>query len=195
MTNSSKSPIRLFTIGHSNRTLDALLAMFKEFAIRTVADIRFYPSSRKFPHFNREPLQASLADNGISYIWLGKELGGRREGLKGVESPNLGLENLQFRNYADYMMTPDFRHGIERLLVSAARASTALMCAEAVYWRCHRRLVSDYLAAQGLDVQHILGSGQLRPHELMDIVQVNSNGTITYPAPLFPQSSSNSDEA
>ncbi len=122
--------------------------------------------SRRMPHFNRESLEAELPKHGIAYVWM-KELGGRRKKIRD-DSPNTGLRNDSFRNYADYMLTAEFAQGVERLLETAAADNTAIMCAERVYFQCHRMLVSDYLAAHGHTVLHIDDDKRpLREHKLM----------------------------
>jgi len=172
----------IYTIGHSTRLLDEFVAAIKAQDIRTLVDIRSFPMSRRMPHFNREALETQLWKHGIVYVWL-KELGGRRKKVRN-DSPNTGLRNDSFRNYADYMLTVDFTQAVARLLqiavgtadsVNRLRAgsrtgasgtpgitteensggNTAIMCAERVYLRCHRRLVSDYLTAHGHTVLHI----------------------------------------
>jgi hypothetical protein len=133
-----------------------------------------------FPYFKQGSLAAALQEAGIEYHWI-EALGGRRRSSKAkTVSPNLGLRNQGFRNYADYMLTEDFRHGVERLLEFAARKRTAMMCAEAVYWRCHRRLVSDFLSANNVKVQHIFPNGEVRPHRLTEGTRVEE-GMVTYP--------------
>ena len=149
--------IRIYTIGHSNRSLEDFLALLKEFDMQALADIRSQPGSRKFPHFNLENLETVLPAHGMRYIWLPK-LGGRRKTRKGFDSPNMGLTSPGFRSYADYMGEEEFRQGVVELLSVASESRTAYMCAEALYWQCHRRLLSDYLVAQGVEVLHILGS-------------------------------------
>lgn len=171
--------LRIFTIGHSTRSAEEFRGLLQEFAIGRLVDIRQYPGSRRVPQFNRESLKTTLEEAGIAYEWL-VSLGGRRRSGRGT-SPNQGLRNESFRSYADYMATPEFRTGIEQLIEWARRAPTAMMCAEAVYWRCHRRLVSDYLIARGIEVFHIMGPGQLRAHALTDGAVING-GTVTYPA-------------
>ena len=143
----------IYTIGHSTRTLDELVAALQGHGIKTLVDIRSFPMSRRLPHFNRESLELELPKQGIAYVWM-KELGGRRKKLRD-DSPNTGLRNESFRNYADYMMTDEFAAGIDRLLEIAERETTAIMCAERVYFQCHRMLVSDYLTAHGHTVLHI----------------------------------------
>src|SRR5580658_3124913 len=135
----------VYTIGHSTRTLDELIAALRAYRIATLVDIRAFPMSRRLPHFNRESLEVELPKHGIAYVWM-KELGGRRKKIRD-DSPNTGLRNDSFRNYADYMLTPEFGQAVARLLELAERGNAAIMCAERMYFQCHRMLVSDYLAA------------------------------------------------
>src|SRR5215468_10663971 len=130
------SKTNLLTIGHSNHPLDRFLALLAQHEMEALRDIRRFPGSRKHPHFNRDNLAAALPKSGVEYHWL-EVLGGRRHKQQD-ESPNLGLENRGFRNYADYMLTDEFPGGVRRLL-EIARQRTAIMCAEGLFWRCHRR--------------------------------------------------------
>jgi uncharacterized protein (DUF488 family) len=155
----------LYTVGHSTRALDEFVAALQCHSIQTLVDIRSFPMSRRLPHFNREALESSLPEVGIRYRWL-KELGGRRKKIRD-DSPNIALRNDSFRNYADYMLTDDFQRGAANLVQLAEQSWTAYMCAERVYFHCHRMLVSDWLVAQGHEVFHIDGTGQVRKHELM----------------------------
>src|SRR5262249_42067204 len=149
----SAMPPSVLTIGHSNHPLERFLALLARHEVEALADIRRFPGSRKYPHFNRDSLAAALQKSGVAYHWL-EALGGRRPQQRD-ESPNLGLQNEGFRNYADYMLTDEFREGVETLLEVARRKRTAILCAEGLFWQCHRRLVSDFLAANGVIVQHI----------------------------------------
>jgi uncharacterized protein (DUF488 family) len=156
----------IYTIGHSTRTLDELVAALQAHRIATLVDIRAFPMSRRLPHFNRESLEVELPKHGIAYVWM-KELGGRRRKMRD-DSPNTGLRNDSFRNYADYMLTPEFEQAIARLLMVAEQSNTAIMCAERVYFQCHRMLVSDYLTAHGHVVLHLDDDKRPpRPHKLM----------------------------
>jgi uncharacterized protein (DUF488 family) len=155
----------LYTIGHSTRSLDELITVLRAHSIQTLVDIRSFPMSRRLPHFNREALEKTLSEAGIRYVWL-KELGGRRKKIRD-DSPNVALRNDSFRNYADYMLTEDFERGIAELIKLAEHSRTAYMCAERVYFRCHRMLVSDWLVAHGHGVFHIDGTGLFKKHELM----------------------------
>ncbi len=155
----------IYTIGHSTRTLDELIEALQAHGIKTLVDIRMFPASRRLPHFNRESLEQALPAAGINYIWE-KDLGGRRKKQAG-ESPNIALRNDSFRNYADYMLTAQFQKAAAEVVGLAEKAPTAIMCAERVYFHCHRMLVSDYLVAHGHEVEHIDGTGPTRPHKLM----------------------------
>src|SRR5579863_9985999 len=154
----------LYTIGHSTRTLDEFIVVLRAHSIQTLVDIRSLPMSRRLPHFNREELEKTLPEIGIRYVWL-KELGGRRKKIRD-DSPNIALRNDSFRNYADYMLTEEFQHGVSELIKLAEQSPTAYMCAERVYFRCHRMLVSDWLVAHGHEVLHIDGTGPVKPHKL-----------------------------
>jgi uncharacterized protein (DUF488 family) len=171
---------QLFTIGHSTHSLEQFLYLLNRHDVKVLADIRRFPGSRKFPHFNQENLASKLPEAGIEYHWL-EPLGGRRKTTI-VSSTNLGLRNESFRNYADYMLTEGFQKGIEELLALAIGKQTAFMCSESVFWRCHRRLVSDYLLVKGIVVQHIMPAGDLRSHTLTEGAKVEG-GKLTYPGP------------
>lgn len=155
----------LYTIGHSTRAIDELIAALAAHQIQTLVDIRAFPMSRRLPQFNRESLQQTLPAAGIHYLWM-KALGGyRKKSLE--ESPNIALRNPSFRNYADYMLTPEFTQAMSEMLALAANSRTAYMCAERLYFRCHRMLVSDWLVAHGHQVLHMDASGPVKPHTLM----------------------------
>lgn len=155
----------LYTIGHSTRTLDELNAALQAHKIETLVDIRTYPMSRRLPYFNRENLEKALPEAGIRYVWM-KDLGGLRK--KSLEdSPNVALRNASFRNYADYMLTAEFEGAIAELIETAKHSRAAYMCAERVYFKCHRMLVSDWLVAHGHEVLHIDDEKPVKPHKLM----------------------------
>jgi uncharacterized protein (DUF488 family) len=154
-----------FTIGHSTRSLDELIDALQAHSIETLVDIRSFPMSRRLPHFNRESLEKALPSAGIKYVWM-KDLGGRRK--KSLEdSPNVALRNQSFRNYADYMLSPEFERAITDLIKLGEQSRTAYMCAERVYFRCHRMLVSDWLVARGHEVLHIDDAKTAKAHKLM----------------------------
>lgn len=154
----------LYTIGHSTRTIDELVGALKAHRIQNLADIRAFPMSRRLPHFNRDSLQQTLPAAGVHYEWM-KGLGGYRKKILD-ESPNIALRNQSFRNYADYMLSPEFEQSMTELLALAESSRTAYMCAERPYFRCHRMLVSDWLVAHGHQVLHIDASGPVKPHAL-----------------------------
>jgi uncharacterized protein (DUF488 family) len=172
-------PKRLFSIGHSNAPLDQFLKLLRKHRIKVLTDVRRFPGSRKFPDYNQSNLAASLQEAGIEYQWMEK-LGGRRGKSKITSSANLGLRNVSFRNYADYMLSKEFREELKELLKVAARKRTVIMCAEAVFWRCHRRLISDYLITRGITVEHIMPNGDLRPHSLTDGAVIEEE-KVSYP--------------
>jgi len=167
----------LYTIGHSTRTIDEFVEVLRAHNIQVLADIRSFPISRRLPHFNRESLEKSLPAAGIQYVWI-KELGGRRKKIR-EDSSNIALRNDSFRNYADHMLTPEFQRGIDQLLQPAADLRTAYMCAERVYFHCHRMLVSDWLVAHGHEVLHINGIGPTKQHQLMSEARM-INGELIY---------------
>lgn len=177
--------MRIYTIGHSTRCLEELLAVLTKYGIQCVVDVRRFPSSRKFPHFNRGELENSLGENGTRYVWMEK-LGGWRHGKAAAQSPNGGLRSPGFRNYADYMQTEEFQEAIRSLLDIASTCLTAILCAERLFFRCHRVLISDYLTMLGAEVLHI-GTGATLvedepiPHKYTSGAQV-ANGRLTYPA-------------
>jgi len=154
----------IYTIGHSTRELRELISVLQAHGINTLVDIRAFPMSRRLPYFNRESLEKALPESGLAYVWM-PALGGRRKRLT-KDSPNTGLRNDSFRNYADYMLTEEFQNGIHELLRLAEAGPPAIMCAERVYFRCHRMLVSDYLTAHGHEVLHIDNEKPARPHKL-----------------------------
>lgn len=173
------SASELFTIGHSQHSAAEFVRLLRLHEIAALVDIRRFPGSRKYPQFGQAALAKTLQEHGIEYHWL-ESLGGRRPKLNALASPNTGLRNESFRNYADYMLTAPFRQGIERLKTIAAANRTAIMCAESVFWRCHRRLVSDFWVAGGGAVQHIFPSGEAKPHRLTDGAKLDA-GSVTYP--------------
>ena len=194
---------RIYTIGHSTRALEELVALLREHDIRRLADIRRYPGSRRYPHFSRDALEVSLPERGIEYVHI-PELGGRRKAE--ADSPNTALRNEQFRAYADHMASDEFRIAVDGLLAGVRPSRpqppgvspggegdrpgrpigagetpalrTAVMCAEAVPWRCHRNLLSDELLRRGCDVVHILGRGQAKRHEMSAIARIKGDHVV-----------------
>ena len=167
------------SIGHSTRSAAQLVDLLRTNGVRTLVDIRTVPRSRRNPQFEQGALRTALADAGIGYEHLA-ELGGLRKARP--DSPNAGWRNASFRGYADYMLTPEFEAGLQKLLALAdSRGPVAMMCAEAVPWRCHRSLVADALFARGIEVQHILGQAPRQTHRLTPIARVQDS-RVTYPA-------------
>jgi uncharacterized protein (DUF488 family) len=171
--------VNVWTVGHSTRDIAEFVGLLTGYGIRVLADIRRYPSSRKFPHFNMENLSASLEGSGTEYLPL-PELGGRRRPRP--DSRNTNWRNPSFRGYSDYMESDDFRSGVGRLLESARARRTAVMCAELLWWRCHRALVADYLKADGVRVVHILGPEKSAEHPYTSAARVVS-GKLSYESP------------
>lgn len=168
----------IYTIGHSTRTPEELIAALKAHEIRVLVDIRSFPGSRRMPWFGREALEQSLPAAGIEYRWM-KELGGRRKKAEG-ESPNTGLRNQSFRNYADHMLTEEFQQAADELVALAGNKKVAIMCAERMFFQCHRMLVSDYLTLRGHEVLHIVDTGPTRPHRLTPEAKL-VDGRVLYP--------------
>jgi uncharacterized protein (DUF488 family) len=171
----------IFTIGHSTRPLSELIAALQAHSIALLVDVRSFPGSRRLPHFNREALSSSLPEAGIRYRWM-KDLGGRRKHSRD-DSPNMALRNQSFRNYADYMLTAKFEQAISELLDMAERSRLAVMCAERVYFRCHRLLIADWLVAHGHEVLHIDDRRPPRAHQLTPEARLAA-GRLLYPGSL-----------
>lgn len=175
---------RIFTIGHSTRTAAEFLELLRENGIRRLADIRRFPASRRLPHFNSGPLAAGLETAGIAYRHF-EDLGGRRPARPG--SPHTGWRVEAFRGYADYMESPEFAAALADLERWAGEAPTALMCAEALYFKCHRRLTSDALLRDGFDVRHITGPRRVEPHQFTPFVRVEEpSGRLVYDVGELP---------
>ena len=151
----------IYTIGHSTRTMEEFLDLLFSFDIKILADIRRLPGSRKYPQFDQDNLRKSLEENGIEYIYI-EDLGGRRK--VSPDSKNTTWRNKFFQGYADYMETESFENGVKELEKLALEKNTAMMCSEAVWWRCHRSMVSDYLKAKGWEVLHIMALGKATEH-------------------------------
>ena len=174
-------PRTLYTIGHSTRTIEQFVALLREHGVELLVDVRRFPGSRRHPQFGSAALAASLAEAGIAYAHA-EALGGRRDSEAGTASPNTAWRNAAFRAYADYMATPPFRAALDRLIAESGERVTAIMCAEAVPWRCHRRLVTDALLARGVSVADITGPGAATPARLSEHALVRPDGSIVYPA-------------
>jgi uncharacterized protein (DUF488 family) len=155
----------LYTIGHSTRAIEELIEALRAHEIQTLVDIRAFPMSRRLPQFNREVLEVSLGAAGIGYLWMKALVGYRKKIVD--ESPHIALRSESFRNYADYTLTAEFERAISELIALAEKSRTAYMCAERMFFQCHRMLVSDWLVAHGHEVLHIDGTGPVKTHELM----------------------------
>ena len=169
----------MWTVGHSTRSLDELTALVRAHGIDLIADVRKIPRSRRHPHFDIETLPAALAAASLGYVHL-PGLGGRRR--ERPDSRNRAWRNPSFRAYADYMQTEAFAAALDRLLALDDAHRVAIMCAEAVWWRCHRQLIADAVVARGRPVWHILSPERAEPHRLHAFAQVEA-GTVTYPGP------------
>jgi uncharacterized protein (DUF488 family) len=173
----------IYTIGHSTRSIEEFVHLLKQVDVTLLVDVRSIPRSRAVPQFNGDTLPNTLAEHGIGYRHLAA-LGGRRHHPKGAPpSVNTYWQVDAFRNYADYAATAPFREGLNDLLALADKDRCAIMCAEAVWWRCHRRIITDYLLAAGVRVEHIMGEGKVVPAESTPGAQILPNGTIHYPGP------------
>ncbi len=173
----------IYTIGHSTRTLADFITLLRQVDVDLLVDVRSFPRSRAMPQFNIDTLPGSLAAERIGYRHL-QALGGRRHHKKGApDSLNSLWRVAAFRSYADYAETDAFRAGLDELLALARSRCCAIMCAEAVWWRCHRRIIADYLLARGVTVKHIMGPGKLTPAVLTPGALVLADGSLRYPAP------------
>jgi uncharacterized protein (DUF488 family) len=177
-----QSRATVFTIGHSTRTIAEFVALLAQVSVDLLVDVRSIPRSRTNPQFNADTLPESLAAAGIGYRLL-PALGGRRHRKKdAAPSLNMFWQVAAFRNYADYASTDVFRAGLEELKTLALNHRCAIMCAEAVWWRCHRRIIADYLLADGFVVEHIMGPGKIDAAKLTPGAQILSGGRLVYPA-------------
>jgi hypothetical protein len=175
-------PSHIYTIGHSTRTVPELAALLLEAGVDLLVDVRTVPRSRANPQFNADSLPAALKTHGIAYRHLAALGGLRGRRRSDAPSPNTFWDNASFRNYADYAMTPAFHHGLDELLTLARQHTCANMCAEAVWWRCHRRIVADYLIGAGNKVDHIMGPGKIEPATITKAAAKQPDGTLVYAA-------------
>lgn len=169
----------IYTIGHSTRTIEEFIALLKENAIDLLIDVRRFPGSKRYPHFGKEQLPQHLYAAGIDYQHE-EVFGGRRPPSR--ESPNNFWRNDQFRGYADHMSSPEFQRALEQVAARAAERTQAVMCAEAVPWRCHRQLLADALIGRGVQVRDIINAGEARERQLHPNAQVLEDGRVIYPA-------------
>ena len=167
---------KIWTIGHSTHPFEVFLEMLRSFGIEEVADVRSFPGSRRYPQYAKESLEHTLPQAGINYVHI-PQLGGRRK--VDADSPNTMWRHPAFRGYADYMATAGFREGIKILEKESGSKRTAIMCAEAVWWRCHRSLISDYLKSEGWTVMHITGVGKETEHPYTQAARI-VDGHLTY---------------
>jgi uncharacterized protein (DUF488 family) len=169
--------VTIYSVGHGNRTFEELAEALRAHGVRRLADVRSFPGSRRHPHFGRESLERTLPAAGIEYIWM-KALGGRRKVRP--DSSNTAWRVEGFRAYADYMETSEFAAAIDELIRLAREQPTAYMCAERLWWQCHRRLLSDALAVRGHEVVHILDAAKAEPHKLTEFLRMQ-DGHLLYP--------------
>ena len=178
----SRAKQTIWTIGHSTRPIEQFLEILAAFRIENIADVRRFPGSRNSPQYGQDRLAAVLASNGIEYVWL-EALGGRRRPQP--DSPNTAWRNAAFRGYADYMTSPPFEAGFTRLLEIASDSRTAIMCAEAVWWRCHRSLIADALCVRDIKVLHLMDAQHSTVHPMTKPARV-VDGCLTYARPEQP---------
>jgi uncharacterized protein (DUF488 family) len=177
MTERAQDPPLIFTVGHSTHPIEEFLALLRQHEIELLADVRSFPSSRKWPQFNQGEFAKSLERAGFEYRWM-KALGGRRHGVA-PDSPHTAWTHPAFRSYADYADTEEFAAALAELCAAAHERRVAYMCSEGLWWRCHRRIISDLLVVRGWRVVHIMPDGKLRAHELASFARVE-DGRIIY---------------
>ena len=181
-TRASQGQPVILTIGHSTRSMKDFLNLLRAHGVKRLVDVRTVPRSRHNPQFNQDALPKVLRHAGIAYIHL-PELGGLRHARR--DSSNTGWRNASFRGFADYMQTPEFETGLDKLIKSAARTQVAIMCAEAVPWRCHRSLIADALVVRGIQVEHVTSATHAQPHSLTTFAKVEGT-RIAYPSEMLP---------
>jgi len=174
--------VRIWTIGHGTRPIEEFVVVLEDAKVVTLVDVRTSPGSRRHPQFGQAALRASLSERGIAYMHL-KALGGRREPRP--DSPHTALRVDAFRGYADHMSSPDFQREVGQLMAVAGATSTVYMCAETLWWRCHRRMLSDLLTVAGWDVTHLMDVGKSEPHRLWDVARV-IDGALVYDVGALP---------
>jgi len=184
--NSETESFRFCTIGHSDRSLSEFVALLRHSAIEMVVDVRRPPGSNRFPQFNQDDLAAALAEEEIGYSWA-KGLTGRRPKSKTVPAEvNAWWKNQSFHNYADHALSDEFREALVELREQGRTRRLAVMCSEAVWWRCHRRIIADHLLARGEEVLHLMGRGRIEPARLTSGAMVHPDRSVTYPLPPVP---------
>jgi uncharacterized protein (DUF488 family) len=180
MTSEGELPAAIYTVGHSTHSVETFIGLLRSHRIEQIADVRLIPKSARHPHFGQDVLPGLLSAHEISYAHF-RDLGGRRRPRP--DSLNTAWQVEAFRGYADYMQTETFQAAIVGLLTVGAVGRTAVMCAEAVWWQCHRRLLADFLVVRGIPVLHVLPSGPAKPHELSEFAHVEG-ASVTYPGLL-----------
>lgn len=175
---------RIYTVGHSTRSVDELLALLREHRVACLVDVRRFPTSKRYPHFAKDALVASLEAAQIAYVHE-PDMGGYRKPRP--DSANTAWRVAGFRGYADHMETPEFQAALEQVIERAGRAPTAIMCAEITHRRCHRQLIADALVARGLEVIHVVGPREIQPHALNPHARVLEGGRLVYPEPSADQ--------
>jgi uncharacterized protein (DUF488 family) len=176
MADRATEPLTVWTIGHSTRTVDELTALLEQHAIEAVIDVRRFPGSRRLPHFQSDALASALATRSIAYCWI-PQLGGRRRG--DPSAMDTGWRHPAFRAYAAHVLTDEFAEGLFELLMIAHGLRSAIMCAEVLWWRCHRRLIADVLTSLGVDVEHIMNAAKTERHEIAPPARL-VDGALTY---------------
>lgn len=171
---------RICTVGHGTRALEELAETLRQAGVTRLVDVRRFPGSRRNPQFSRGALETALPARGIAYEWWGEALGGRRSGAKGAPSRHPAWRVDAFRAYADYMDTPVFRNALARLADMARGETVAVLCAETLWWSCHRRLIADAMDVEGFEVLHLLGPGKQQPHARHPALRVDAAGLPVY---------------
>jgi uncharacterized protein (DUF488 family) len=175
-----------YTVGHGARELEEFLAVLRSATIHLLVDVRMFPGSRRHPHFSKGSLEVALPGNGVRYSWRGEALGGRRKAAE--KSRHFAWRNDSFRAYADHMDTELFRNALKELEGEAASGTRlAVMCAETLWWKCHRRLIADALALDGLEVVHLIGEHDHQPHKLHESVRLDEHGLAAYDVGVEPE--------
>lgn len=170
--------MRVFTVGHGARPIGVFVSILAEAGVGTLVDVRRFPGSRRHPQFGRDPLATAVGEAGMRYAWQGETLGGRRQARPG--SRHTALRNASFAAYADHMDTPQFRAAVDDLIARSESGQQAVMCAETLWWHCHRMLVADALTMRGATVRHLMGAGDQAPHRLTDGVRPDDDGWPVY---------------